>query len=96
MKQDFNELVEYLDKKFTTVDQRFDVVTKELMRFESDTEKRFSGLEESFRQLQHSVDAYAAKADTYFMEMAALSNKVNRLEKWIEEIADKVGIKLKS
>lgn len=103
MKQEFGELVGYLDKKFTTIDQRFDavdkrfdVVAKEIVSFRNDTEHRFESLENNFRQLQHSVDAYAAKADNYFMEMAALSNKINRLEKWIEEIAEKVGIKLKS
>ncbi|OGZ24675.1 MAG: hypothetical protein A2896_01940 [Candidatus Nealsonbacteria bacterium RIFCSPLOWO2_01_FULL_43_32] len=47
-----------------------------------------------FINLQTSVDAYAKKADTYFQEMVMLSHKVNRLEKWIQEIAEKVGIKL--
>ena len=48
----------------------------------------------SFSDLYSAVDAYAKKADTYFQEMVMLSHKVNRLEKWIQEIAEKVGIKL--
>jgi len=40
------------------------------------------------------VDEYAKKANTYFQEMVALSHKVNRIEKWVQQIADKVGIKL--
>ena len=49
---------------------------------------------DDFNDLQTSVDAYAKKADTYFQEMVMLTHKVDRLEKWIQEIASKVGIKL--
>jgi len=35
-------------------------------------------------------------ADTYFQEMVMLAHKVDRLEKWIRKIADKVGIKLEA
>ncbi|HLC44588.1 MAG TPA: hypothetical protein VJK50_01980 [Patescibacteria group bacterium] len=49
---------------------------------------------EDSNHLLNAVDAYAKKADTYFQEMVALSHKVNRIEKWVQQIADKVGIKL--
>ena len=39
--------------------------------------------------------SYAQKADTYFQEMVALSHKVDRHEKWLHEVAEKLGIKLK-
>lgn len=112
MKQDYGELVEYLDKKFSevatkkSVDQRFDKVDKRLDGVEDQmiglnnrlttVEEKIEGLptKEDFLQLQNAVDAYAAKADTYFMEMAAMTNKLNRHEKWIAEIAEKMGIKL--
>jgi len=51
-------------------------------------------LRKSFSELQTSVDAYAKKADNYFQEMVALSHKVNRHEKWIKQLADKLGVKL--
>lgn len=76
MNQDFSELIEYLDKKFGQIDQRFNEMKKD------------------FGNLQGSVDAYAKRADTYFQEMVALSHKVDRHEKWIQEIAAKIGIKL--
>ena len=47
-----------------------------------------------FSELQTSVDAYAEKADTYFQEMAMLTLKVNRHEKWLEKLAEKLGVKL--
>ena len=49
---------------------------------------------EEFNDLQTSVDAYAKKADAFFQEMIALSHKVDRHEKWIQQIAAKLGIKL--
>jgi len=47
-----------------------------------------------FSNLQTSVDAYAHKADTYFQEMVMLSHKVERHEKWLQKLADKLGVKL--
>jgi len=53
-------------------------------------------LKASFSDLQTSVDSYAKKADDYFKEMVALSQKVDRHEKWIQQIAEKLGMKLES
>jgi len=47
-----------------------------------------------FRNLQGAVDAYAVKADKFFQELVMLSNKVDRHEKWLQQIAEKLGIKL--
>lgn len=55
------------------------------------------GLEElrgDFRNLQSSVDAYAKKVDTYAQEMIMLAHKVDRHEKWLHQVAEKLGIKL--
>jgi len=64
------------------------------------TKEDFEGFREemkvSFSDLQTSVDTYAQKADTYFQEMTALIAKIDRLEKWINQVAEKVGIELKS
>jgi uncharacterized coiled-coil DUF342 family protein len=51
---------------------------------------------DDFSKLFSAVDAYAAKADAYFQEMVMLSHKVDRLEKWILQIAEKAGIQLQS
>ena len=51
-------------------------------------------MKQSFSDLQTAVDAYAQKADTYFQEMVVLTHKVNRHEKWLQQIAEKLGIKL--
>lgn len=49
---------------------------------------------EDLNNLKTSVDNYAKRADTYFQEMVMLSHKVDKLEKWVNQIADKVGVKL--
>ncbi len=49
---------------------------------------------EDFRSMQTSLDTYAQRADTYFQEMTALAHKVDRHEKWLKQVADKLGIKL--
>ena len=75
MKEDFVELVEYLDQKFGGI------------------AGEIKGLKEDFDLLQKSVDAYAVKADKYFQEMVMLSHKVDRHEKWLHQIEEKLGIK---
>ena len=51
-------------------------------------------MRKNFSNLQTSVDTYSKKADTYFQEMVMLAHKVDRHEKWIKQIAEKLGIKL--
>ena len=62
------------------------------------TKEDFSAFQEemrkSFSDMLTAVDTYAQKADTYFQEMVMLSHKVDRHEKWFQQIAEKLGIKL--
>ena len=58
------------------------------------TKIEFESLKDSFNDLQTSVDAYAHKADKFFEELVMLSHKVDRHEKWLKQIAEKIGIKL--
>ena len=80
-----------VDKRFDASDKRFDRVDKEL----SEVRDRVSELGGQFNMLQEAVDTYAKKADSYFQEMLMLSHKVDRLERWLLQIADKVNVKLK-
>ena len=95
MNEDYKELVEYLDKKFENIDANFGKLpdifpTKE----EVVTRDDFEDLRADFRSLQASVDAYSVKADKFFQELVMLSHKVDRHEKWLLQIAEKLGIKL--
>lgn len=74
--------------------QKIIEANREVFPSKEDFEGFKDEIKQSFSDLQTSVDAYAKKADTYFQEMVMLTHKVDRLEKWIQEIAEKVGIKL--
>ena len=58
------------------------------------TKTMFEELKADFNDLQTSVDAYVHKADAYFQEMVMLSHKVDRHEKWLQKLAEKLGVKL--
>jgi len=47
-----------------------------------------------FNNLLNAIDAYVKKADTYFQEMVMLAHKVDRHEKWLQQIANKLGLEL--
>ena len=61
-----------------------------------DFQKHQDEYRKDFSDLQTSVDAYAHKADGYMQEMTMLTGKVNRHEKWLMQIAEKLGLKLES
>ena len=58
------------------------------------TKQDFEELRKDFARLETGVDAYARKADKYFQEMVMLSHKVDRHERWIQQIAEKAGVRL--
>ena len=82
MDKDFSELIEYLDGKFANIDGKLDNLK----------ENKADKLD--VNDLMTAIDAYAKKADTYFQEMLMLAQKIDRHEKWIQQLAQKLGIKL--
>jgi len=95
MNNDYKELIEYLDKKFGKVDERFGKLF-EVFATKEDLEGAVRNIstKEDFNNLLNAVDDYAKKADAYFQEMVALTHKVDRHEKWLHQLAEKLGVKL--
>lgn len=109
MNQDFSELIQYLDEKFektaskediqafrTEVDQKFlrafDVFsTKDEIK---ELATRIERLEESVHALTGAVDKLAKAIDDLRIEYSAMAMQVGRHEKWIQQIAEKLGVKL--
>lgn len=62
------------------------------------TKAELSGLEErldvKFDALFKAVDGYAKKADTFMQELVVTRHQVERHDKWLHLIADKLGVKL--
>lgn len=88
-KDDIIGIKEDLNNKFNKAFKIF--ATKE------DLKEAVNGLpsKEDFNNLQTSIDSYAKKSDAYFQEMLLLANKVDRQEKWIHQLAEKLGVQLK-
>lgn len=76
-------MAEDFSELITYLDERFDKVEGDIKELKGD-----------FNNLQTAVDKYAEKADAYFQEMVMLSHKVDRHEKWLHQVAEKLGIKL--
>lgn len=82
------------DGRFDNVDKQLDILSREMFATKDDLESFRKEVEENFNNLQSSIDAYAKKADAYFQEMVMLSHKVDRHEKWLLAMAEKLGMKL--
>ena len=92
MGRGFNEAREKMDKGFAEVDKKFAVINEEIGELRGDVGE----LKNNFNSLQIAVDGYAKKADSYFQEMVLLSHKVDRMERWVLQLAEKVGVQLKA
>jgi len=105
MEQNFSELIEYLDKRFTKIENTLE--TKSDKSVVANLEQRMFGMEEKIEYLQenmankedvnkllNAIDASAKKEAIDTQEMASLSHKVDRHDKWIHQAAQKLDIKL--
>jgi predicted nuclease with TOPRIM domain len=101
MKEDFSELVEYLDQKFeqTATKEHLDRVEAKVIDVDvrmTQVEDRLGKLEESVHALVDSIDKLAKAVDDLRIEYSALALKSDRHEKWILQLAEKLGLKLES
>lgn len=70
-------------KLYRYMTDRFDGIDKQLENMAT---------KDDIRRLESLIDGYAAKLDTYAAEMAAMQHKIDRLERYITFLADKVGV----
>ena len=67
-----------------------------IQEFRNDVDQRLESLEGEVRDTKMSVGELSRQVKAYHEEMIMLTHKVQRLEKWIHEIAEKTGVKLSS
>ncbi len=97
-----DERFEGVDKKFVSIDKRFDEVDNKFDRLfdvfatKDDIQeiRKEMMTQNDKHQLLMSTDNYARKADTFYQELVMLSHQHNRHEKWIQILAEKLGVKL--
>jgi predicted nuclease with TOPRIM domain len=106
MKEDFSELIEYLDEKFektataeglTRVEERVGKLEFHMVDLDvrmTQVEERLGKLEESVHALTNAVDKLAKAVDDLRIEYSALALKSDRHERWILQLAEKLGLKL--
>lgn len=86
----FNDLTALMSNYANDVNARFDQIDTKL----DEHDKRFEELDFKFDRLLNTVDALIKRIDTYETELAARDHKIERLERWIELLAEKAGVKL--
>ncbi len=59
-----------------------------------DLKEEFGGLKETVQALSVAVDRLIKAIDDLRQEYVAITSQVNRHEKWLQQIADKIGVKL--
>jgi len=70
-------------KLFTHMNKRFDQM-----------EKRFDAHDKKFLEVLGAISDLAGDIKNYHEELLALGHKVDRLERWIHQIAQETGVKL--
>ncbi len=70
-------------KLFTYMQKEFSAISK-----------RFDETDLKIDHYASAIDGYAKQTEKYMQEMLALGHKVDRLERWIHQIAQETGVKL--
>ena len=92
--EDIQKLIEANRQVFATKEDLQNLINVFPLKEETPTKDDFEDLRNDFRNLQTAIDGYMTKADKYFQEMLMLAHKVDRLEKWILQLAEKIGVQL--
>lgn len=93
-----------VDKRFDKIDKRFDALEKKIDRVidvvviqQQDTremKENVRDLKQASRDMLHSIDALAKAVTDMNIEYATLRFQNERLDRWVHEVAEKVGVKL--
>lgn len=93
--EDIKKLIDANREVFVTKEDLAKLVSlEEFGQFREDVKQEFSNLREVIQALTISVDRLAKAVEDMHQEFAAITAKVDRHEKWIQQIAEKLGIKL--
>ena len=72
----------------------FTKLFKYMESFRKDVDKRFEQVDKRFDDVQTQINGLAKLITEYHQEMIFLTRKVDRMERWIQQIAKKTGVKL--
>ncbi len=72
----------------------FTKLFKYMQEFRKEVNERFEHVDKRFDHVQGQIDGLTKLITDYNQEMLMLAHKVDRLEKWINQIAAKTGVQL--
>lgn len=72
----------------------FDKLFKYIESFRRDVDKNFEMVRADIRENKMAIAELAGQIRDYHEEMIMLGRKVDRLERWIHQIAKETGVKL--
>ncbi|MBU4284738.1 hypothetical protein KKI21_00660 [Patescibacteria group bacterium] len=70
------------------------ITLEEFDEFKKEYKNDFSGLQDSIQGLIVSIDKLTQSMSIYHDEYVALTAKVDKHEKWFQQVAEKLGLKL--
>jgi len=109
MQQAFSELIQYLDEKFQKSASKEDIVSLQARVDEKFTRAfdvfatkdelqelmgRVEQLNDSVHALTNAIDRLVKSVDDLRIEYSAMAMQLTRHEKWIQQLAEKLGLKL--
>jgi len=103
MDKDYSELIEYLDKKFSKIEEDIQKLQTGQGKLQFAVLENGKAIRENrenmatkieVNKLVDAVDAYMKQGEDYRQEVVMLGNQINRHEKWIQTIAEKLDLKL--
>ena len=92
VREEIGGLRSYTEKGFEEVHQKFNGVDRKL----EEVREEISDLRSMVQQLAVSVDGLTKAVDDLRIEYAAALGKLDRHERWIKQIAEKVGVHLEA
>lgn len=90
-----NEDIKKLKEVLATKEDLAKILTlEEFDQFKGEIKQDLDGLRESIQALTVSVDKLVKAVADMHQEYVVITGKVDRHEKWIQQIAEKLGLKL--
>ena len=95
--ESINGKFEGIDKKFEKVDEQLNKIATISIKNEhdiSELKNDIKYIKDSHEKLMNTIDGFIARIDRYETEQLARDHEVARIKRWVQQIADKTGVKL--
>lgn len=86
-----------INGKFEKVDKQLDKIATIAIKNEHDISELKSDIKyikDSHERLMNTIDGFIGRIDRYETEQLARDHEVARIKRWVQQIADKTGVKL--